>query len=59
MDHHLKISTDNIAIGHFWRGAKYENIYLQEYKTIAKLKQGVREYVELYNHKIFHQNLGR
>jgi putative transposase len=65
IDHSIKISmdgkgraTDNIAIERFWRSAQYENIYLQAYKTIAELKQGVREYVEFYNHKRFHQTLG-
>lgn len=64
IDHGIKISmdgkgraTDNIAIERFWRSAKYENIYLQEYQTIRELKNGVNEYVEFYNHKRFHQTL--
>lgn len=64
LDNDIKISmdgkgraTDNIAIERFWRTAKYENIYLQEYKTIRELKNGVNEYVEFYNHKRFHQSL--
>ena len=41
-----------------WVGsAKYENIYLQEYKTIRELKNGVNEYIEFYNHRRFHQTL--
>lgn len=62
--HNIKISmdgkgraTDNIAIERFWRSAKYENIYIQEYKTIRELKEGVQEYVGFYNHKRFHQTL--
>jgi putative transposase len=65
IDHGIKISmdgkgraTDNIAIERFWRSAQYENIDLQAYKTIAELKQGVREYIKFYNHKRFHQTLG-
>ncbi len=64
IDHDIKISmdgkgraTDNIAIERFWRSAKYENIYLQEYKTIRELKNGVNEYIAFYNHKRFHQSL--
>ncbi len=34
-------ATDNIAIERFWRSAKYENIYLQEYNSIKELKSGV------------------
>jgi putative transposase len=65
IDNGIKISmdgkgraTDNIAIERFWRSAKYENIYLQEYKNIRDLKDGVLEYIEFYNHKRFHQTLG-
>lgn len=50
-------ATDNIAIERFWRSAKYENIYLQEYRTIRELKTGVNEYIEFYNHRRFHQTL--
>ena len=49
--------SDNIAIERFWRSAKYENIYLQEYRTIRELKTGVNEYVDFYNHRRFHQSL--
>jgi putative transposase len=64
LDNHIKISmdgkgraTDNIAIERFWRSAKYENIYIQEYKTIRELKNGVNEYIEFYNYRRFHQTL--
>lgn len=64
LDNDIKISmdgkgraTDNIAIERFWRSAKYENIYIQEYKTIRELKNGVNEYIEFYNYKRFHQSL--
>ena len=55
LDNDIKISmdgkgraTDNIAIERFWRSAKYENIYIQEYKTIRELKNGVNEYIAFY-----------
>ena len=64
LDNDIKISmdgkgraTDNIAIERFWRSAKYENIYIQEYKTIRELKNGVNEYIEFYNYRRFHQTL--
>ena len=50
-------ATDNIAIERFWRSAKYENIYLQEYSSIKALKTGVLEYIKFYNHRRFHQSL--
>lgn len=64
LDNNIKISmdgkgraTDNIAIERFWRSAKYENIYIQEYKNIRELKNGVNEYIAFYNHKRYHQSL--
>ena len=50
-------ATNNIAIERFWRSAKYENIYLNEYASISQLKDGVKEYVEFYNFRRFHQSL--
>lgn len=64
LDNNIKISmdgkgraTDNIAIERFWRSAKYENIYIQEYKNIRELKNGINEYIAFYNHKRYHQSL--
>lgn len=51
-------ATDNICIERFWRSAKCERIYLNEYNTIKELKEDVKEYINFYNHKRFHQSLG-
>lgn len=50
-------ATDNIAIERFWRSAKYENIYIQEYGSIRELKVGINEYINFYNTQRFHQSL--
>lgn len=50
-------ATDNICIERFWRSAKCERIYLNEYATIAELKDDVNDYIEFYNHKRFHETL--
>jgi putative transposase len=64
IEHGIQISmdgkgraTDNIAIERFWRSAKYENVYLNEYSPIAELKAGIFKYIEFYNYKRFHQTL--
>jgi putative transposase len=64
LKHGIKISmdgkgraTDNIAIERFWRSAKYEHIYIQEFKTIKEIKSSIGEYIDFYNHKRFHQTL--
>ena len=50
-------ATDNIAIERFWRSAKCERIYLNEYSSIKELKEDVKEYIEFYNHRRFHETL--
>ncbi len=51
-------ATDNIAIERFWRSAKVERIYLNEYNTIKELKEDVADYMEFYNYRRFHETLG-
>ena len=50
-------ATDNICIERFWRSAKCECIYLNEYHTIAQLQKDVDEYIDFYNNRRFHQTL--
>lgn len=50
-------ATDNICIERFWRSAKCECVYLNEYDTIGKLNEDVSEYIDFYNHRRFHQTL--
>ena len=50
-------ATDNICIERFWRSAKVEMIYLNEYNSIKKLKNDVKDYMEFYNHRRFHETL--
>ena len=50
-------ATDNICIERFWRSAKVERIYLNEYRTINELTTDVDDYIEFYNHKRFHKTL--
>ena len=50
-------ATDNICIERFWRSAKVEKIYLNEYERVSVLKDDVKEYIKFYNHKRFHESL--
>ena len=50
-------ATDNICIERFWRSAKCEKIYLNEYKSIKELKDDIKDYIEFYNHRRFHETL--
>jgi len=50
-------ATDNICIERFWRSAKVERIYLNEYNSIRELKDDVQDYIKFYNHRRFHETL--
>jgi len=50
-------ATDNIAIERFWRSAKVEKIYLNEYERVSVLKSDVSDYMEFYNYRRFHETL--
>jgi len=50
-------ATDNICIERFWRSAKVEKIYLNEYERVSVLKSDVKDYIEFYNHRRFHETL--
>lgn len=50
-------ATDNICIERFWRSAKVERIYLNEYNSIKELKDDIKDYMKFYNYKRFHETL--
>ena len=50
-------ATDNICIERFWRSAKVERIYLNQYNTIKELKKDVTDYMDFYNYRRFHETL--
>jgi len=50
-------ATDNICIERFWRSAKVEKIYLNEYDKVSVLKSDVSDYMEFYNYRRFHETL--
>ena len=50
-------ATDNICIERFWRSAKVEKIYLNEYFKISTLKNDVKDYIDFYNYRRFHETL--
>ena len=48
---------DNVYIERFWRSFKREEFYLNEYASIASLKQATAAYIEFYNRRRWHQSL--
>jgi len=50
-------ATDNICIERFWRSAKVEKIYLNEYDRVSILRSDIKDYMEFYNYRRFHETL--
>ncbi|WP_087871312.1 IS3 family transposase [Bathymodiolus platifrons methanotrophic gill symbiont] len=45
------------GIERFWRSAKCERLYLNEYDSIGDLQQDIDDYIEFYNDRRFHEYL--
>jgi len=50
-------ALDNIFIERLWRSLKYEEIYLNEYRSMEDLKIALKKYFNFYNTERFHQSL--
>ena len=50
-------ALDNVFVERLWRTVKYENVYLKGYEDMKRLKAGLKEYFEFYNHKRPHPSL--
>jgi putative transposase len=50
-------ALDNIYIERLWRSLKYEEIYLNEYRSMEDLKIALKRYFKFYNTERFHQSL--
>lgn len=50
-------ALDNIFVERLWRSVKYENVYLNGYRTLEEARRGLAEYFAHYNEKRLHQSL--
>jgi len=64
-NHNIKISMDgkgrsidNIVIERFWRSIKYEEIYLNDYKSMNELRYSINNYMAKYNSRRLHSAIG-
>lgn len=48
---------DNIFVERLWRSVKYEEVYLQDYGSVANAKESLGRYFEFYNFPRLHQAL--
>jgi putative transposase len=64
-DNNIKISMngkgrsiDNIVIERFFRTLKYNCIFINDFKNIQELKEGINGYMNKYNNLRFHSSIG-
>lgn len=50
-------ALDNIYVERLWRTLKYEEIYLNDYRSMDELKAAVKKFFNFYNTERFHQSL--
>jgi len=53
-----KVLLKQIATGYFWRTLKYEEVYPKAYNTIKEAREGIDEYIQIYNKERLHSSLG-
>jgi putative transposase len=51
-------ALDNVFVERLWRSVKWEEVYLQDYLTVAQAVSGLDRYFRFYNHDRPHQALG-
>ena len=50
-------ALDNIFVERLWRTVKYEEVYLNDYKTPKAAVSGLKQYFDFYNRQRLHQAL--
>jgi len=50
-------ALDNVFVERLWRTVKYENIFLNDYGSVAECKKGLRAFFDRYNNRREHQSL--
>ncbi len=49
-------AMDNIFIERLWRSVKYEEIYVNEFKSVVQLRKALKKYFDFYNYERPHQS---
>jgi len=50
--------ADNIPIERFWRTLKHENVFLKAYESVDEVRNGIKEFIDLYNEERLHSSIG-
>jgi len=49
--------ADNVYVERLWRTIKYENVFLYSFDTVEQARVALRDFIDFYNQKRFHQAL--
>jgi len=49
---------DNIFTERLWRSVKYEEVYIKHYQSVLEAKNGINNYLNLYNYERIQEALG-
>jgi transposase InsO family protein len=49
---------DNVFVERLWKSVKYEEVYLRAYETVSHARASIGRYLEFYNGRRPHSNLG-
>jgi len=52
-------AIDNVFIERFWRSVKYEHVYLRPSSDGIECYQGLKQYIDYYNHKRRHTSINK
>ena len=50
-------ALDNVFVERLWRTVKYEDVYLNEYRSVKECKQGLSRFFDRYNNRREHSSL--
>ncbi|CDG49653.1 Putative IS3 family transposase, ssgr IS150 [Cardinium endosymbiont cBtQ1 of Bemisia tabaci] len=50
-------SIDNVLIERFFRTIKYNCLFINDFKNIKEIKQGIKDYMHKYNYNRFHSSI--
>ncbi|MGI2299192.1 IS3 family transposase [Candidatus Cardinium hertigii] len=50
-------SIDNVVIERFFRTIKYNCLFINDFKNIKEIKQGIKDYMHKYNYNRFHSSI--
>jgi putative transposase len=50
-------ALDNVFVERLWRTVKYENVFLNDYGSVAECQKGLKKFFDRYNNRREHQSL--